>query len=39
MKLGVIDLTAACLCLDNKMPMLIFGLAQEDSIIKGTGQV
>ena len=34
MKLGVIDLTAACLCLDNKMPMLIFGLAQEDSIIK-----
>lgn len=33
-KLGVIDLTAACLSVDNKMPMLLFGLAQEDCIIK-----
>lgn len=33
-KLGVIDLTAAVLSIDNKMPMLLFGLSQEDSIIK-----
>lgn len=33
-KLGVIDLTAATLSVDNKMPMLIFGLSEEESIIK-----
>lgn len=33
-KLGVIDLTAAVLSIDNKMPMLLFGLSEEDSIIK-----
>lgn len=33
-KLGVVDLTAACLSIDNKMPMLLFGLSEEDSIIK-----
>ena len=33
-KLGVIDLTAAVLCIDNKMPILLFGLSEEDSIIK-----
>ncbi|TAH72804.1 MAG: UMP kinase [Anaerolineaceae bacterium] len=32
-KLGVVDLTAACLGIDNKMPMLLFGLSEEDSII------
>ena len=32
-KLGVIDLAAAVLCLENKMPMLIFGLNEENSII------
>jgi len=32
-KLGVIDLTAAVLCIDNKMPILLFGLSEEDSII------
>ncbi len=32
-KLGVIDLTAACLGIDNKMPMLLFGLSEENSII------
>lgn len=32
-KLGVIDLTAACLSIDNKMPMLLFGLSEEDSIV------
>jgi uridylate kinase len=33
-KLGVIDLAAAVLCMDNKMPMLLFGLSEEDSIVK-----
>lgn len=33
-KLGVIDLTAAVLSIDNKMPMLLFGLSEENSIIK-----
>ena len=32
-KLGVIDLTATIMCLENKMPMLVFGLNEEDSII------
>ncbi|NLJ97366.1 MAG: UMP kinase [Clostridiales bacterium] len=33
-KLGVIDLTAACLSIDNKMPMLIFGLSEDNCIVK-----
>lgn len=33
-KLGVIDLTAACLSIENKMPMLIFALSEEKSIIR-----
>lgn len=32
-KLGVIDLAASVLCMENNMPMLIFGLNEEDSII------
>lgn len=32
-KLGVIDLSATIMCLENKMPMLIFGLNEEKSII------
>jgi len=32
-KLGVIDLTAACLCLENKMPILLFALSGENSIV------
>ncbi len=31
-KLGVIDLTATILCLENKMPLVIFGLNEENSI-------
>lgn len=31
-KLGVVDLTAACLCIDNKMPILLFGLSEDKSI-------
>ena len=37
-KLGVIDLAAAILCMENKVPMAVFGLAGENSIynaIKG----
>ena len=33
-KLGVIDLAAAVLCMENQMPMLVFGLNEENSIIK-----
>ncbi|SHI35627.1 UMP kinase [Parasporobacterium paucivorans] len=32
-KLGVIDTAAAVLCVENKMPMLIFGLNGKNSII------
>ena len=33
-KLGVIDLASAVLAMENKMPMLLFGLNEEDSIVK-----
>ena len=33
-KLGVIDLSATIMCLENKMPMLIFGLNEENSIVQ-----
>ncbi len=33
-KLGVVDLTATVLCLENKMPLLLFGLNEENSIVK-----
>ncbi len=32
-KLGVIDLAASVLCMENNMPMLIFGLDEKDSIV------
>jgi len=32
-KLAVIDLTATIMCLENKMPMLVFSLNEENSII------
>ena len=32
-KLGVIDLAASVLAMENKMPMLIFGLNEENSIV------
>lgn len=32
-KLGVIDLAASVLAMENKVPMLIFGLNEENSII------
>ena len=33
-KLGVIDLASAVLAMENHMPMLLFGLAGEDSIVR-----
>lgn len=33
-KLGVIDLSAAVLAMENKMPMMLFGLNEEQSIVK-----
>ena len=33
-KLAVVDLTASILCMENKMPMFVFGLNEKDSIIK-----
>lgn len=32
-KLGVVDMTASILCMENHMPMLVFGLNGEDSIV------
>lgn len=38
-QLGVIDLASAVLAMENHMPMMLFGLNEEDSIIKAmTGQ-
>ena len=31
--LQVVDMTASILCRDNKMPMLVFGLNEENSIV------
>lgn len=33
-KLAAIDLTASILCMENKMPMYVFGLEEENSIAK-----
>lgn len=32
-KLGVIDLAATIMCYENKLPMLVFGLGEENSIV------
>ena len=32
-KLAVVDLTATIMCYENKMPMQVFGLNEENSII------
>ena len=32
-KLGVMDLTASIMCMENKMPMVVFGLNEENSIV------
>ena len=32
-KLGVIDMTASVMCMENRMPLVVFGLNEKDSII------
>lgn len=32
-KLGVIDMTASVMCMENKMPLIVFGLEEENSIV------
>ena len=32
-KLAVVDLTASIMCMENKMPMWVFGLEEENSIV------
>ena len=32
-KLAVVDMTASILCMENKMPMLVFGLNEENRIV------
>ena len=32
-KLGVIDMTASVICMENKMPLMVFGLEEENSIV------
>ena len=33
-QLAVVDLTASILCMENHMPMYVFGLNEENSIVK-----
>lgn len=33
-KLAVVDMTASIMCMENKMPMYVFGLNEENSIVK-----
>ena len=33
-KLGVVDMAASILCMENKMPMLVFGINEENSIVE-----
>lgn len=32
-KLGVVDMTASVMCMENKMPLMVFGLEERNSII------
>ncbi len=32
-KLGVIDMTASVMCMENKMPLMVFGLDEKNSIV------
>lgn len=36
-KLAAVDMTASILCMENKMPMLVFGLNEENSIVRTMG--
>ena len=32
-QLGVIDMTASVMCMENKMPLMVFGLNEKNSIL------
>ena len=32
-QLGVIDMTASVMCMENKMPLMVFGLNEDNSIL------
>ena len=32
-RLAVMDLTASIMCMENRMPMMVFGLNEKDSIV------
>lgn len=36
-KLGVIDMTASVMCMENKMPLMVFGLDAPDGILNAFG--
>ncbi len=36
-KLKILDMTATVMCMENKMPLLVFSLEEEDSIINNAG--
>ena len=38
-RLGVVDLAASILCMENKMPLLVFGLNEENSIVNAVNGV
>lgn len=38
-KLGIIDLAATALCLENKMPIQLFGLSEDNSIVNAANGV
>lgn len=39
-KLGILDLTATVMCMENNMPLFVFSLGEEDAIWKnGNGTV
>lgn len=37
-KLGVIDMTASVMCMENKMPLMVFGLEEENSIVNALSE-
>ncbi len=37
-KLAVMDLTASIMCMENRMPLLVFGLMEENSIITAANE-
>ncbi|HBH92216.1 MAG TPA: UMP kinase, partial [Bacteroides sp.] len=32
-KLGVIDMTASVMCMENRIPLMVFGLNEKNSIV------